>query len=201
MGIPLCYSQRDVTLQTERGSCRESTTPRGRFRGAAGVGPVCPPLLPASLPANSRAMATVHRNAPFPGGTVRVESNDIASLTLVTPLPLWARIYVLPWLALYPLAYYAFYIEYDRYIQSIGPSSFALQTCGNGRGLADADCCWRWRWRQNGPSCSASASLEAMLSASCSPGGASASGLEARRGTYVAYSFPFPFVSTSGRRS
>ncbi|GAA5938227.1 hypothetical protein JCM1841_000925 [Sporobolomyces salmonicolor] len=64
-------------------------------------------------------MATVHRNAPFPGGTVRVESNDIASLTLVTPLPLWARIYVLPWLALYPLAYYAFYIEYDRYIQSI----------------------------------------------------------------------------------
>lgn len=59
-------------------------------------------------------------NQPFKAGAVAVESPDIASLTLVTPLPFVARIYVGPWLFLYPLAAYAFYIEYDHYIKSIG---------------------------------------------------------------------------------
>ena len=59
----------------------------------------------------------------FPRGAVEVESPDIASLTLVTPLPFVARIYIGPWLVLYPLAAYAFYGDYDRYIRSIGECS------------------------------------------------------------------------------
>lgn len=57
----------------------------------------------------------------FPRGRVAVESPDIDSLTLVNPLPAWTRVYVGPWLALYPLAYYA-WINYDTYIKSIGSS-------------------------------------------------------------------------------
>lgn len=56
----------------------------------------------------------------FPGGRVAVTSPDIASLQLVNPLPAWARVYVLPWLVAYPLAYHAFYNRYDDWIRSIG---------------------------------------------------------------------------------
>lgn len=49
-----------------------------------------------------------------------VVSPDVAHLTLVQPLPLYARIYVGPWLVAYPLAAYAFYGNYDKYIKSIG---------------------------------------------------------------------------------
>lgn len=49
-----------------------------------------------------------------------VTSPDVAQLTLVTPLPLYARIYIGPWLVAYPLAAYAFYGNYDKYIKSIG---------------------------------------------------------------------------------
>lgn len=49
-----------------------------------------------------------------------MESPDIATLTLVTPLPIAARIYIGPWLVLYPLAAYAYYGAYDTYIKSIG---------------------------------------------------------------------------------
>ncbi|KAI5478803.1 cation-transporting ATPase 4 [Pseudohyphozyma bogoriensis] len=64
----------------------------------------------------------------FPGGDVKVTSPDIKSLTLVTPLPFIARIYVGPWLVLYPLAAYAFYGNYDKYIGSI-EWSFLLAIC------------------------------------------------------------------------
>lgn len=60
------------------------------------------------------------KTAPFPSGLVDVTSPDVASLTLVTPLPLYARVYIGPWLVAYPLAAYAFYGDYDRYIKSIG---------------------------------------------------------------------------------
>lgn len=56
----------------------------------------------------------------FPSGRVPVVSPDIASLHLCSPLPIAARVYIAPWLILYPLAAYAYYIEYDRYIKSIG---------------------------------------------------------------------------------
>lgn len=71
-------------------------------------------------------------NQPFKAGSVAVESPDIASLTLVTPLPFVARIYIGPWLVFYPLAAYAFYVEYDRYIKSIGTLARANEV---GQGL------------------------------------------------------------------
>ncbi|KPV77055.1 uncharacterized protein RHOBADRAFT_48125 [Rhodotorula graminis WP1] len=55
----------------------------------------------------------------FGGGRVPVDSPDVASLTLLNPLPVWARCYVLPWLVAYPLAYHAFFNEYDQWIKSI----------------------------------------------------------------------------------
>lgn len=58
----------------------------------------------------------------FARGRVGVDSPDVASLTLLDPLPAWARVYVLPWLVAYPLAYHAFYNEYDQWIKSIGAS-------------------------------------------------------------------------------
>jgi manganese-transporting P-type ATPase len=64
------------------------------------------------------------KTAPFPGGQVDVASPDVAGLTLVTPLPLYARVYIGPWLIAYPLAAYAFYGNYDKYIKSIGEQPF-----------------------------------------------------------------------------
>ncbi|GAA5937029.1 ion-transporting P-type ATPase SPF1 [Sporobolomyces koalae] len=61
---------------------------------------------------------TVDQTLPFKRGKVDVDSPDIASLHLVNPLPVWTRIYVGPWLVLYPIAYYL-WINYDTYIQSI----------------------------------------------------------------------------------
>lgn len=52
-----------------------------------------------------------------------MQSVDIAHLSLLYPLPIFARVYIAPWLILYPLAAYAFYGDYDRYIKSIGRSS------------------------------------------------------------------------------
>lgn len=66
---------------------------------------------------NAKAVAI---NSTFKNGKVDVVSPDIESLSLCTALPLFARVYIGPWLLLYPLAAYAFYIEYDRYIKSIG---------------------------------------------------------------------------------
>ncbi|GAA5824243.1 hypothetical protein JCM10212_003988, partial [Sporobolomyces blumeae] len=57
-------------------------------------------------------------STPFRRGQVAVESPDIASLTLVNPLPDYLKVYVAPWLVAYPLAYYA-WLNYDTYIQSI----------------------------------------------------------------------------------
>lgn len=56
----------------------------------------------------------------FRGGVVSVSSPDIASLTLVKPLPTLARVYIGPWIPAYILSYYAFYHAYDTYIKSIG---------------------------------------------------------------------------------
>ena len=83
-------------------------------------------LLPRPHPARDRATQAApmaHPGTPrFSGGRVAVDSPDVASLTLLNPLPVWARCYVLPWLVLYPLAYHAFFNEYDQWIKSIGES-------------------------------------------------------------------------------
>lgn len=62
----------------------------------------------------------------FRGGTVAVSSPDIASLTLVKPLPALARVYIGPWIPAYILSYYAFYHAYDTYIKSIGECTHSL---------------------------------------------------------------------------
>jgi len=76
-------------------------------------------------PTTTTTTAAVVPNKPFWGGIVSVDSPDIDSLRLVNPLPIWTRVYVLPWLYLYPLAYYA-WLNYDTYIKSIGEFSTLL---------------------------------------------------------------------------
>lgn len=60
--------------------------------------------------------------ARFRRGRVAVSSPDIASLTLVRPLPPLARVYIGPWIPAYAASYWAFYHRYEVYIQSIGES-------------------------------------------------------------------------------
>lgn len=49
---------------------------------------------------------------------VAVQSPDVARITLHTPVPLWTHLYVLPFLFLYPLYLYAYYVAYDEWIKS-----------------------------------------------------------------------------------
>ena len=120
--------------------------------------------------------------APFPAGKVAVDSPDVDHLTLVTPLPLAARVYVGPWLVLYPLAAYAFYIEYDTYIKSIGTRSLGINQSDSTTPHGEPRWLTRWRsWRvglcvlQNGRSCCPSACSEVTHSRSSSRAGPSAS--------------------------
>ena len=120
----------------------------------------------------------------FKGGAVEVASLDIESLTLVTPLPFAARIYIGPWLVLYPLAAYAFYGNYDKYIKSLGTllcwavCPIVQQDPADTATRRDVPCA-----AQSGPSSSASSSLAATRSASLELAGASRSGVGARRDT------------------
>ncbi|KAH7098014.1 hypothetical protein BKA62DRAFT_714380 [Auriculariales sp. MPI-PUGE-AT-0066] len=50
--------------------------------------------------------------------SISVDSPEIARATLHRYRPLWTHLYVAPFIALYPLAAYAYYVEYDRWIQS-----------------------------------------------------------------------------------
>ncbi|KAM0749614.1 hypothetical protein T439DRAFT_314935 [Meredithblackwellia eburnea MCA 4105] len=86
----------------------------------------------------------------FKGGRVAVDSSDINTLTLVTPLPLYARIYIGPWLILYPLAAYAYYGNYDKYIKSI-EWSFLLSIClFGGHALSFLGTRWSISFRSRG---------------------------------------------------
>lgn len=49
---------------------------------------------------------------------VAVQSPDVARITLHVPVPLWTHLYVLPFLFLYPLYLYAYYVAYDSWIKS-----------------------------------------------------------------------------------
>lgn len=111
----------------------------------------------------------------FPGGRVAVTSPDIASLQLVDPLPAWARVYVLPWLVAYPLAYHAFYNRYEDWITSIGELLAARSLFHEGVVIllrAKAD----WTALQSGLSSSASSCSADMRSRSSSRAGACGSG-------------------------
>ncbi|KAL8291698.1 hypothetical protein RQP46_001956 [Phenoliferia psychrophenolica] len=86
----------------------------------------------------------------FKGGAVEVESLDIASLTLVTPLPFAARVYIGPWLVLYPLAAYAFYGNYDKYIKSIEWSFLLCIVLFGGHALSFLGTRWSIAFRSRG---------------------------------------------------
>lgn len=47
-----------------------------------------------------------------------MQSDEIASVTLHKERPLLLHLYVFPYLFLYPLLAWAYYVEYDRYIRS-----------------------------------------------------------------------------------
>ena len=47
-----------------------------------------------------------------------MQSDEIASVTLHKERPLLFHLYIFPYLFLYPLLAYAYYLEYDRYIRS-----------------------------------------------------------------------------------
>lgn len=47
-----------------------------------------------------------------------MQSDEIASVTLHKERPLLFHLYVFPYLFLYPLLAWAYYVEYDRYIRS-----------------------------------------------------------------------------------
>lgn len=47
-----------------------------------------------------------------------MQSDEIASVTLHKERPLLFHLYIFPFLFLYPLLAYAYYVEYDRYIKS-----------------------------------------------------------------------------------
>ncbi|BGP22124.1 putative cation-transporting ATPase 1 [Rhodotorula toruloides] len=86
----------------------------------------------------------------FPGGRVAVTSPDIASLQLVNPLPTWARVYVLPWLVAYPLAYHAFYNRYDDWIRSIEWTFLLCIVLFGGHALSFLFTRWSMRFRARG---------------------------------------------------
>ncbi|EIN05518.1 endoplasmic reticulum Ca-transporting P-type ATPase [Punctularia strigosozonata HHB-11173 SS5] len=50
--------------------------------------------------------------------SVSVESPEIAAASLRVALPFWTHLYAAPFLALYPLWAYAYFIKYDTWIQS-----------------------------------------------------------------------------------
>ncbi|GAA5850779.1 hypothetical protein JCM8547_009088 [Rhodosporidiobolus lusitaniae] len=79
-----------------------------------------------------------------------VVSDDIASLVPVVSLPVWARVYVLPFLALYPLAYHAFYNEYDRYIKSIEWTFLLCIVLFGGHALSFLFTRWSMSFRSRG---------------------------------------------------
>lgn len=69
-------------------------------------------------------------------GSVKVESQEIAAATLHKALPTYAYLYTVPFLSLYPLLAYAYYIKYDDWLQSEEWTFLACTTLGVGHALS-----------------------------------------------------------------
>lgn len=50
--------------------------------------------------------------------SVAIQSPDIASVRLHAPSPLWQHVYVFPFIFLYPLYFYTYYVRYEDWIKS-----------------------------------------------------------------------------------
>ncbi|KAL5483440.1 SPF1 [Sanghuangporus weigelae] len=67
---------------------------------------------------------------------VAVSSPEIARASLHASLPVWAHIYATPFLALYPLLAYAYYVRYDDWLKSEEWTFLACVTLGLGHALS-----------------------------------------------------------------
>ncbi|KAI0696646.1 endoplasmic reticulum Ca-transporting P-type ATPase [Cytidiella melzeri] len=68
--------------------------------------------------------------------SVKVESPEIAAATLHKALPTYTYLYTLPFLSLYPVLAYAYYIKYDDWLQSEEWTFLACTTLGVGHALS-----------------------------------------------------------------
>ncbi|CAL1710696.1 unnamed protein product [Somion occarium] len=68
--------------------------------------------------------------------SVNVESSEIVGATLHRSLPWYLHIYTIPFLALYPVLAYAFYVKYDEWIQSEEWTFLACVSLGVGHALS-----------------------------------------------------------------
>lgn len=67
---------------------------------------------------------------------VTVVSPEIASASLHVALPWYTHVYTFPFLALYPLLYYAYYHKYDEWIKSEEWTFLACVALGAGHALS-----------------------------------------------------------------
>ena len=68
--------------------------------------------------------------------SVKVEFNEIAGATLHKALPWYTYLYTVPFLSLYPLLAYAYYVRYDDWIKSEEWTFLACVSLGAGHALS-----------------------------------------------------------------
>jgi hypothetical protein len=68
--------------------------------------------------------------------SVKVDSPEIAAATLHRALPWYTYLYTVPFLSLYPLLAYAYYVRYDDWLQSEEWTFLACVSLGAGHALS-----------------------------------------------------------------
>lgn len=68
--------------------------------------------------------------------SVTVQSNEIARASLHVALPWYTHLYTIPFLSLYPLLAYAYYIKYDDWLKSEEWTFLACVSLGAGHALS-----------------------------------------------------------------
>lgn len=68
--------------------------------------------------------------------SVVVESSEIARASLHISLPWWTHLYTIPFLSLYPLLAYAYYVKYDEWLVSEEWTFLACVALGAGHALS-----------------------------------------------------------------
>lgn len=68
--------------------------------------------------------------------SVTVQSNEIAKASLHVALPWYTHLYTIPFLSLYPLLAYAYYIKYDDWLRSEEWTFLACVYLGAGHSLS-----------------------------------------------------------------
>lgn len=68
--------------------------------------------------------------------SVKIQSSDITGASLHKSIPWQYHLYALPFLSLYPLLAYAYYIKYDDWLQSEEWTFLACVSLGAGHALS-----------------------------------------------------------------